>query len=95
MIKRAASTNGEVKITFALPAEVGPVSVVGDFNGWDPSVNPLKARSNGTRSAVLKLEKNQTYRFRYLGDGGVFFDDENADDREPNGYGDEHCLLRT
>lgn len=69
---------GAVRVTFSLPAgePVGPVSVVGDFNGWDPFANPLRARRNGTRSSVVKVQGGSTLRFRYLADGGVWFNDE-------------------
>ena len=93
MIKRSA--NG--RVTFALPSTpVGRgVSVVGDFNAWDPQTHPLKRRSNGTHSVVIDLTSavaNQ-YRFRYLDTDGRFFDDDDADRIEPNGLGDTHSVL--
>jgi hypothetical protein len=95
MIRRAALGTDEVKVTFAVPATVGQVSVVGDFNHWCPETTPLKARSNGTRSAAMVLPAGETFRFRYLAEGGRFFDDEAPDAHEPNGYGETHSLLRT
>jgi hypothetical protein len=95
MIRRSKAGAEVLKVTFAVPSDVGPVSVVGDFNAWDPESTPLKARSNGTRSAVLTLPKGSRYRFRYLAAGGRFFDDETADGYEANGYGDTHGLLLT
>jgi len=95
MIKRAPETTDEIKVTFAVPRDVGPASVVGDFNGWDALATPLKARSNGTRSAVVKLPAGATYRFRYLADGGHFFDEGDCDGHEANGYGEHHCLIHT
>ena len=93
MIRRASSS----KVTFFLPSqEVGAgVSVVGDFNQWDPIAHPLKKRSNGTHSAVVDLSRSDTdrYRFRYLAADGRFFDDTDADVIEPNGYGDTHSVL--
>jgi hypothetical protein len=46
-----------IKVNFVLPkdAVAGKVSVVGDFNGWDPFAHPLQPRRNGTRSAVVTL----------------------------------------
>jgi 1,4-alpha-glucan branching enzyme len=95
MIKRATLGRDEVKITFAVSSTVGKVSVVGDFNGWSPLATPLKSRSNGTRSAAIVLPAGHTYRFRYLAEGGRFFDDDGCDAREPNGYGETHSLLQT
>lgn len=95
MIKRAAVGSDEVKVTFAVPTTEGRVSVVGDFNGWCPEQTPLRPRSNGTRSAAVVLPTGSTFRFRYLAEGGRFFDDDAPDACEPNGYGQTHGLLRT
>jgi len=93
MIKRSPTG----KITFALPSKhVGSgVSVVGDFNGWDPYTHPLKRRSNGTHSVVIDLTDGgiHHYRFRYLNTDGHFFDDDEADAIEPNGLGETHSVL--
>lgn len=71
---------GSVRVTFALPASepAGAVSVVGDFNNWDPFAHPLRRRSNGTRSTVVEATAGSTLRFRYLAEGGLWFDDEGA-----------------
>lgn len=87
MLKRS-----DPKVTFVLPDEHGPVSVVGDFNGWDPLAHPLKKRSNGTRSVAVELGEG-SFAFRYLAEDGMFFDDPDADAVEPNGYGDTHSVL--
>ena len=81
MIKKGRSGQGpgdEVRVTFVLPADepAGAVSVVGDFNGWDPFAHPLRRRANGTRSAVARVPAGSTLRFRYLAEGGHWFDDE-------------------
>ena len=95
MIRRSTLAGGEaVKVTFAV-ADDRPVSVVGDFNGWDPGAHPLRRRSNGTRSVVVQLPPSATFRFRYLADGGDWFDDTAADGLEPNGLGGTHSLLWT
>jgi 1,4-alpha-glucan branching enzyme len=76
-----------VKVTFVLPADepTGAVSVVGDFNGWDPFSHPLRKRTNGTRSAVVKVPAGSRLHFRYLAEGGMWFDDENADHCDRHG----------
>jgi 1,4-alpha-glucan branching enzyme len=72
--------DGSVRVTFALPTSepAGPVSVVGNFNNWDPFAHPLRKRSNGTRSTVVTAEPGSTLYFRYLGKDGHWFDDEAA-----------------
>jgi 1,4-alpha-glucan branching enzyme len=79
--------NEVVRVTFVLPAEdpPGAVSVVGDFNGWNPFAHPLQRRGNGTRSTVVSVPARTTLRFRYLAEGGVWFDDETAPGRDSHG----------
>ncbi len=79
--------DGSVRVTFALPANepAGDVSVVGDFNNWDPFAHPLRKRSNGTRSTVVTVTRGSTLRFRYLGEGGRWFDDEAAHGLDAHG----------
>jgi 1,4-alpha-glucan branching enzyme len=72
--------SGTAKIRFVLPDDVhnGPVSAVGDFNEWQPGAHLLVRRSNGTRSVTVTVPAGQELRFRYLGSGGVWFDDPDA-----------------
>jgi hypothetical protein len=69
------------KIQFVLPDDIheGAVSAVGSFNEWQPGVHRLIKRSNGTRSVSVDVPKGEEVKFRYLGDGGVWFDDPDAD----------------
>jgi 1,4-alpha-glucan branching enzyme len=78
---RKQKQGSDVKITFVIPDSqaAGKVSVVGDFNGWTPGRHTLVKRTNGTRSVVLTLSPGSTHRFRYLGEGGHWFDDPEAD----------------
>jgi 1,4-alpha-glucan branching enzyme len=88
LIKVAKPTSsGSVRVTFVLPAAepAGAVSVVGDFNDWNPYAHPLRKRANGIRSAVVTLPAGTTLRFRYLADGGVWFDDDAAGPRDGQG----------
>ena len=70
--------DGTVRVTFALPLEepASAVSVVGDFNDWDPFANPLRVRANQTRSSSVTVPLGSTLRFRYLAEGGRWFDDD-------------------
>ena len=78
---KTARTGNAVTVTFVLPAtdDDQPVSVLGDFIGWDPLAHPLKKRSNGTRSATVELAPGQVLRFKYLAADGTWFCDPDAD----------------
>ncbi|MEJ2080788.1 MAG: isoamylase early set domain-containing protein, partial [Acidobacteriota bacterium] len=71
----------QTKITFVLTdyEDVGRVSVVGDFNGWTPERHKFVRRRNRTRSASVKLPAGHRFSFRYLAEGGHWFNDEAAD----------------
>jgi hypothetical protein len=70
--------DGTVRVTFALPADEpgGAVSVVGSFNDWNPFAHPLRLRANRTRSAAVTVPAGSTLHFRYLAEGGRWFDDD-------------------
>ncbi|MBG0560017.1 isoamylase early set domain-containing protein [Actinoplanes aureus] len=86
MIKRSKLFGNKTRVTFCLPADqpAGRVSVVGDFNDWQPGLHELQARRNGTRTVSVPLEPGH-YAFRYLASDGVWLDDEEADAVGPRG----------
>jgi 1,4-alpha-glucan branching enzyme len=83
---------GTASVTFSVTDD-RPVSVIGDFNDWDPLRTPMAKRSNGRRSAVVQVPAGSELRFRYLADGGEFYDDGDADWFEANGYGGTHGVV--
>jgi len=81
-------------VTFVVPADsdIVAMSVVGDFNGWTPSSNRFVKRG-GTLRASLLLDANTRYAFRYVTQDGRWLDDDDADAREPNGFGGTNGVL--
>mgnify|MGYP001160191378 FL=1 len=95
MIERAPNKRGtKVKVTFSIPREWldRPVSVVGDFNDWDPHVNPLRKRGSVRRASVV-LDAGRSYRFRYLDDAGRWHDDPAADRVADSASGGTDCVI--
>lgn len=90
--KDPVSGEDRVRVTFVLPPGQphGRCSVVGDFNGWEPHAHPFRRRSNRTFSTNVVLPVGGRYRFRYLGEGDVWFNEPEAD-----GYEGEDCVLVT
>jgi 1,4-alpha-glucan branching enzyme len=85
----------KVTVVFELHASdaVQPVSVVGDFNGWDPLADPLERRRNGSQRARVKVPAGARYQFKYLSDDGTWFCDPDVDDRAPNEFGEMNSVL--
>jgi hypothetical protein len=79
--------DGTIRVTFALPIDEpgGAVSVVGSFNDWNPFTHPLRKRANRMRSAAVTVQAGTTLHFRYLAEGGVWFDDESVPAQEGRG----------
>jgi hypothetical protein len=83
-IKKKYSKNKEVcKVTFQISKEIGDifskVSVVGDFNDWNPSANYFfETEKDGSYSVSIMLDSNKEYQFRYLGDGVNWFNEPDA-----------------
>jgi 1,4-alpha-glucan branching enzyme len=98
MLKReAVKGSNQVKVIFVIPNDPnqGRVSVVGDFNNWDPSATVFVKRQNNTRSVSATVDAGQRYRFRYYDANGNWMNDDNADGYEPNEHGTHNCLLIT
>lgn len=87
MALRITPNGTKTKIQFVLPDAVhdGSVSAVGTFNDWTPGAHQLVRRRNGTRSVTVTVAKGQRVQFRYLGEGGVWFDDDDAQAITPEG----------
>ena len=97
MIKKAADKNDQVKVTFVMPYSEGQaaLSVVGDFNDWQPGATKMVKRNNGTCSVSISLDAGKRYLFRYFGEDGVWVNDEAADAYEVSEHGTDNCVLLT
>lgn len=87
------------RVTFRLPESVVPnavsVCVVGNFNDWNSSANPMKKTENGAYTTKLDLERGREYQFRYLIDESKWENDWNADRyvQNPFGNGDNSVVV--
>ena len=98
MLKKNYSKSGNsCRVTFKVPSEIGvdanEVAVLGEFNEWDQTSNPLKKRKDGSFSTTISLDAGREYRFRYLLDGSRWENDEAADSLVVNRFGSQDCVL--
>ncbi|MET7617972.1 isoamylase early set domain-containing protein [Streptomyces sp. NPDC005408] len=91
MLERARHER-HTEITFVIPADQprGDVSVVGDFNDWQPGTHPFAVRDDDSRAVTVTLPGEQRYGFRYLAYGDYWFDDQDAD-----GHDGHNSILHT
>ena len=59
MITTSLLPNGDVLVTFMID-DGRPVSVVGDFNGWDPSRDPFVEELDGRRYVTVSVPADTT-----------------------------------
>jgi 1,4-alpha-glucan branching enzyme len=69
------------------------VSVVGDFNDWDPAATPMRKTPGRPHTATVTLQRGRRYLFRYRVAAGEWYDDETADAYEPNEFGGKNCVI--
>jgi len=70
VIKKYLKSKPVCSVTFSIDNDLGKnyktASVVGDFNNWDATANPMKQLKSGQFKANIKLPKGNEYQFRYL-----------------------------
>ena len=98
-IKKEYSTDKTIcKVTFTIPKEIAEqfkeISLVGDFNNWDPKANLFSLIiKDGDHSVSVELKANKEYQFRYLGDSQTWLNEIEADKHVPNFYGSENSYI--
>lgn len=84
--KQFLKTRPVCKVRFTLsPKEIGDageICVVGEFNDWSHSANPLKRLKDGSFSGMVEIPAGKEYRFRYLVDRQHWINEAQADGYE-------------
>jgi len=96
MLKKSYTKTGRsCRVTFKLnpEAEAEAASLLGEFNSWDETSNPMKRLKDGSFSATVSLEAGNEYRFRYLLDGEQWVNDPEADSLVMNRFGSTDCVV--
>ncbi len=97
MLKKTYSRSGSIcRATFKLNDAEGVKNayLVGDFNDWDMTANPMRRFHDGSFSVTLSLDANEEYRFRYWLGGDRWENDLSADAYVPNGMGGDDSVIR-
>ena len=91
--KKLLKSKPVCKVTFRIPKdnahEFAKASVLGDFNDWNASANPMKKiKKDGSFSLTVDLETGKDYQFKYLLDGNYWMNENDADRQATTHYGD-------
>ena len=78
-----------VPFSFAAP-RARQVSLVGDFNKWNPEDMPMYKSSNGIWYLSVSLTPG-CHEYRFIADG-VWQDDPTAQQKITNAMGSENCV---
>ena len=62
--------------------------LVGEFNGWSPTAQPMRRTKTGGFAATIDLPRGKEYQFRYLLDQQRWENDPDADKLAPTPYAD-------
>ena len=74
-------------------SEAKVVSLVGEFNDWDPSADPMKRSKSGSFSKSMQLDCGDRYQFRYVIDGTIWENDAEADDYVQAPFGNDNSVV--
>ena len=82
-------------VTFEMPGEIEAeaLSVVGDFNGWDPEAGQMKLRKDGMLGQDDPRAPRRLSFSLCDGPRGAWHNDPAVDGYEPSGLGVDNCLL--
>jgi len=90
--KKYLKTKPVCKVSFEIQKEAAKdatkIYVVGEFNEWNKTANPMKRRKNGSFVSTIDLSPGKEYQFRYLIDDSNWENDHQADKYVPNCFGD-------
>lgn len=81
---------GWVRFLFEQAVDL-PVFLVGDFNGWDESADPMEQQEDGLHAVTIRLAPGE-YEFKYKC-GAAWFNDRCAHKYVPNCWGSENSVV--
>ncbi len=93
--KEYTPTGKSCKVTFSMSGEesVTSVSVLGDFNDWNPEAGVMKKKKDGAFALTVSIKPGKEYRFRYLVNEVEWMNDPDADFLVSNDYGTQDGVI--
>lgn len=92
-----SKTQATCKVTFRLPKafmdDAQQINLAGDFNNWDTRSAPMRKLKSGEFTISVSLEKDKEYQYRYLVNGNIWKNEENADKYVANNFNSENSVV--
>lgn len=88
------ASGGAAQVKFVLVApQASQVTVVGNFNGWNPSANPMeRTPTGGTWTVTVPLEAGR-HEYSFVVDGSHWVPDPSAPLASEDGFGTANSVL--
>ena len=95
LLKKYSKDGKNCTVTFVLPAQIKAKTahLYGDFTKWENAPKSMVRHEDGSFTAEMTLPTGNSYRFRYLLDGGHWENDWAADAYAPNPFGTEDSVV--
>ncbi|MFA9392831.1 MAG: isoamylase early set domain-containing protein [Prolixibacteraceae bacterium] len=97
--KTFLKTKSICKVAFKVSASEAngakTIQILGDFNDWDQTVEPMKALKSGDFTQIIELESGKEYQMRYFIDGNSWANDVEADLQLDNEFGEKNDVIST
>lgn len=94
--KKFIKSKKTCQVTFSLSNgdTVKEASVVGEFNDWDASKNPMN-KVKGIWKTTVEVEQGREYQYRYVVNGSEWMNDPEADKYVPNNIDGDNSVVLT
>ncbi|WP_101757396.1 isoamylase early set domain-containing protein [Oceanicoccus sp. KOV_DT_Chl] len=93
--KKFIKSKDQTEVTFEFSrADIESVSLVADFNDWQP-LDMSFSRKDKVFRAKVKLPKDEVFYFRYLLNDSEWENDYQADAYIPNNFGTDNSVVYT
>lgn len=95
VVSSPGSEEAVVTVRLELRApEARRVAVVGDWNGWDPSMHPMTdADNDGIWEIEVEVQQDREYQYQFLVNGERWIPDPEAPMTVSDGFGGENSVL--
>jgi hypothetical protein len=88
----AASAARVMQLFIFVRPRAGSVSLVGDFNDWDPAATPMQASTNGVWSVVFPLAPGR-HEYAFVVDGKQWAIDPAAPSPSADDFGSQNSVI--